>query len=89
MCENTILTHMAKNYRQVSLAEPLYRQVKHYVDGHPQYTSVADSLKELFRKELERLESAPRRLPKEEKEGGDCLWLILLKHRLTTEAGSA
>ena len=58
---------MPKGYRTVSLPEPLYEQMKDYVDTHPEYTSVADFLKELIRKELARLESVPARIPKERK----------------------
>ena len=43
---------MAKGYRQVSLPEPLYEQMLEYLKLHPEYTSVADLVKELVRKEL-------------------------------------
>jgi Arc/MetJ-type ribon-helix-helix transcriptional regulator len=44
--------YMAKGYRQVSLPEPLYEQMLEYLKSHPEYTSVADLVKELVRREL-------------------------------------
>ena len=43
---------MVKGYRQVSLPEPLYVKVVEYLQEHPEYTSVADFIKELLREEL-------------------------------------
>jgi Arc/MetJ-type ribon-helix-helix transcriptional regulator len=59
---------MAKNYRQVSLPEPLYTQLKDYVDAHPEFTSIADFLKQLIRIELDKEESRILRVPKKKKE---------------------
>ncbi|MGC8630730.1 MAG: hypothetical protein ACP5T1_07100 [Thermoplasmata archaeon] len=43
---------MVKGYRQVSIPEPLYLKVLEYLKEHQEYTSVADLIKELLRKEL-------------------------------------
>ena len=37
---------------QVSLPEPLYEQMLEFLKSHPEYTSVADLVKELVRREL-------------------------------------
>ena len=43
---------MTKGYRQIAIPEPLYEQVKRFLEKHPEYTSMADLVKELLRKEL-------------------------------------
>ena len=58
---------MAKNYRQVSLPEPLYTQLKDYVEAHPEFTSIADFLKQLIRIELDKEGDRAQRVPKKRK----------------------
>ena len=41
-----------KGYRQVSLPDPLYEQMREYLEKHPEYTSAADFVKELIREKL-------------------------------------
>ncbi len=44
--------NMTKGYRQIAIPEPLYEQVKRFLEKHTEYTSMADLVKELLRKEL-------------------------------------
>jgi len=48
---------MTKGYRQIAIPEPLYEQVKKYLEEHPEYTSMADLVKELLRGELNKSKS--------------------------------
>ena len=43
---------MAKGYHQLSLPDPVYEQMEEYLKKHPEYTSAADFVKELIRREL-------------------------------------
>jgi Arc/MetJ-type ribon-helix-helix transcriptional regulator len=43
---------MAKGYHQLSLPDPLYEQMEEYLKRHSEYTSAADFVKELIRREL-------------------------------------
>ena len=43
---------MAKGYHQLSLPDPLYEQMREYLEKHPEYTSAADFVKELIREKL-------------------------------------
>ena len=51
MCLVYIST-MAKGYHQLSLPDPLYEQMLEYLKKHPEYTSAADLVKELIRREI-------------------------------------
>ena len=48
---------MTTGYRQIAIPEPLYEQVKKYLEEHPEYTSMADLVKELLRGELNKSKS--------------------------------
>jgi predicted CopG family antitoxin len=43
---------MAKGYRQISIPDPLYEQVLKFLKKHPEYSSVADLVKELLRDKI-------------------------------------
>ncbi len=51
---------MPKGYRQVSLPDELYEMIRSYVDQHPEYSSVADFVKETIRNELKKENSEIR-----------------------------
>jgi Arc/MetJ-type ribon-helix-helix transcriptional regulator len=47
---------MPKGYRTVSLPEPLLERIEEYLSTHPEYTSLADFVKEAVREKLDSLD---------------------------------